>query len=71
MSGDKPPSHLYALIAWTGKTLLYSCIYYIKASFALYFIILNILKFNTKKVKFTLQQAIKAKKERRIPLLFL
>jgi len=41
------------------------------AYFALCFVILNILKLNTKKVKVTLQQAIKAQKERCIPLLFL
>jgi hypothetical protein len=62
MSGGKPPPHLYALIAWAGKTLLYSFISYMKAYFALHFVILNILKLNTKKVKFALQ-AIKAQKE--------
>jgi len=44
---------------------------HMKAYFALYFIILNILKLNNKKVKFTLQQANKAQKEKCIPLLFL
>jgi len=70
-SGGKPPSLLYALIAWTGTTLLYSCMYYMTAYFALCFVILNILKLNTKKVKVTLQQAIRAQKEKYIPLLFL
>jgi hypothetical protein len=70
MSGGIPPPYIYALIARTEKTLLNSCRYYIKAYLALYFIIFNILMLNTKHVKFTLEQAIKAQKEICIPYSF-